>query len=56
MKADWGVKMLKDIKKVGPYYQRTEYIGNGVILTHIVYEALGIRKKTQLMPHDEELL
>ena len=56
MKANWGVKILKDIKKAGPSYQRIGYIGNGVILTHIVYEALGIRNKIQLMPHDEELL
>ena len=50
------MKILKDIKKVGPLYQRTDYIGNGVILTCIVYEALGIRNKIQLMPPDEELL
>ena len=45
MKVDWGVKILKNIKKAGPSYQRTEYIGNGVILTRIVYEAFGIRNK-----------
>ena len=56
MKADWGVKILKDIKRAAPSYQRTGYIGNGVILTRIVYEALGIRNKIQWMPPDEELL
>ena len=56
MKAGWGVKILKDIKKAGPSYQRTGYIRNGVVLTRIVYEALGIRSKIQLMPHDKELL
>ena len=56
MKVDWGVKILKDIKKAGPSYQRTSYIGNGVILTCIVYEVLGIRNKIQWMPPDEELL
>ena len=45
MKANWGVKILKDIKKGGPSYQRTGYIRNGVILTCIVYEDLGIRNK-----------
>ena len=56
MKADWGVKILKDIKKVGPSFQRIGYIKNEVILTRIVYEAIGIRNKIWLMPSDEELL
>ena len=56
MKADWGVKILKDIKRARSSYQRTSYIGNGIILTHIVYEALGIMNNIQLMPLDEELL
>ena len=47
---------MKDIKKVRSSYQRTGYIKNGVILTRIVYEALGIRNKIQWMPPDEELL
>ena len=50
------MKILKDIKKARPSYQRIGYIGNGVILTRIVYEALGIRNKIQWMPPDEELL
>ena len=37
-------------------YQRTGYIGNGVILTQIVYEALGIRNKIWPMPKDAEVL
>ena len=58
MKADWGLKILKDIKKVVQLksYQRTGYIGNGFILTCIVYEALGMRSKIQSMPQDEEVL
>ena len=56
MKADWGVKILKDIKRAGPSYQRTGYIRNGFILTRIVYEALGIRNKIQWMPPNEKLL
>ena len=49
------MKRLKDIKKAVQLksYQRVGYIGNGVILTQIVYEALGMRNKIQPMPKDE---
>ena len=32
------------------------YIGNGVILTQIVYEALGMHNKVQSMLKDEQVL
>ena len=53
-----GFEILKNIKKAIQLksYQRMGYIGNGVILTQIVYEALGMCTKIQLMPKDEEVL
>ena len=40
-------KLLKDIKKTMQIrsYQRTRYIGNGVILREIAYEVLGVKNK-----------
>ena len=48
VKADWGLKILNDIKKVVQLrsYKRIRYIGNGVILMQIAYyEALRMRNK-----------
>ena len=46
MKGSWGNQILKDLKKTvaTKSYLRTNYIGNGVILTRIAYEALGMRE------------
>ena len=46
IKGNWGSKILKDIKKAAmtKSYMRTNYIGNGVVLTRIAYEALGMRE------------
>ena len=56
VKVHWGMKILKDINKAVQLksYQRIGYIGNGAILTRIVYEELGIHNKIQLMPKDVE--
>ena len=57
IKGNWESKVLKDIKKAvsTKSYQRTNYIGNGVVLTRIAYEALGMREQLNQVPADDEL-
>ena len=42
--GDWGKRILKDVLRASQTksYQKTGYVGNGAILTHITYEALGM--------------
>ena len=58
IKGNWGKKILNDIIRVAhtKSYHKTCYIGNGVILTHIIYEALGMRAELKPMPRDEDIL
>ncbi len=56
-RGDWGLKILKDIKRTAANesYQKTGYMGNGAILTRIAYEALGMRDELKDMASDEPI-
>ena len=56
--GDWGQKILKDAIRAAQTksYKETSYIGNGVVLTRIIYEALGMKYDFKEMPRDQVFL
>ena len=57
-KGDWGMKILKEIKKAASSQScaKNGYYGCGAVLTRIAYEAMGMTDLLQPMQEDMDIL